>query len=68
MVYGWLDCPAENDITREIFKNENILSKALTGVDFETGNSLQRTLNDCNICKNCTLKSPEIREHMSPKH
>ena len=44
MVYGWLDCPAENDITREIFKNENILSKALTGVDFETGNSLQRTL------------------------
>ena len=42
MVYGWIVLH-KNEVTREIFKNENILSKALTGVDFEIGNSLQRT-------------------------
>ena len=42
MVYGWIVLH-KNEVTREIFENENILSKALTGVDFEISNSLQRT-------------------------
>ena len=33
----------KNKVTREIFEDKNILSKALTGVGFEIGNSLQRT-------------------------
>ena len=34
MVYGWIVLH-KNEVTREIFRNKNILSKALTGVDFE---------------------------------